>query len=53
MLEQYFQAKTNKDQPTSSFDFVLEEVPEFFADENAKIREHKGYQANDYHSRCD
>ncbi|MBA7709372.1 hypothetical protein ES703_118289 [subsurface metagenome] len=53
VLKHYFYAETNKNQPSDSFDFVLEEVPEFFADEYPQIRERKGYQADDYHSHCD
>ncbi len=49
MLEQYFYTKANKYQSAEDFDFVFEKMAEFFADANAKIWQHKCYQAYDYH----
>jgi len=52
MPTQYFYAETYEDQPAERFDPVLEKVPKFFANEYAKIGEHKGCQANNCHSQC-
>lgn len=51
MLEQDFRAECDKDESADGFYFIFEEVADFSADKDAKIREHKRYKTNDY-DRC-
>jgi hypothetical protein len=51
VLEQYFQAEGNEHKPADNFYAGFKKVPEFAANPYAKVREDKGNQAYDYHSR--